>query len=378
MGGDTIKQGVVAARGKVEIREFEKPALDARDMMTRVIRAGVCGTDVHLVHSPQPFPWKEPSYPFLLGHEWAGVIDQMGDKFPRADAFGESISEGDRVVVYPSTWACGKCYTCKNLLHPNLCLRPPFPRKLPATMNAFSEYFYVPEGSAVYRVPDELESDAAVLTEPMAAALRAFERSFAPGVPDRFQGMGPGKSVVVLGTGTIGALITGLAKISGAHPIICIGGPPNRLEACKKLGADTTVEIDKVSSEQRIETVREMTPHGLGADVVIEAAGVPQAFIEGIEMTRPGGSLVEVGHYTDRGTIALNPLSICKKDIHIYGSWGYGPQEFGAALHILYSQRDVFRPQTIVTHHFSLDQLPEAVEVAREQTCLKAVIDPSL
>jgi D-arabinose 1-dehydrogenase-like Zn-dependent alcohol dehydrogenase len=79
---------VVVEQGKVEVRRFEKPQTDSRDMTAKVLMAGVCGTDVHLVNAKKPFPWAEQQYPFRLGHEWVGIIETLGEQFPHVDAFG--------------------------------------------------------------------------------------------------------------------------------------------------------------------------------------------------------------------------------------------------------------------------------------------------
>jgi len=366
------KAAVVPEQGKVVIKEFEKPDVLERDMIVKVLLAGVCGTDVHLVYDDGEKPWKE----FRLGHEWVGQIEEMGQGAIHEDAFGNDLSVGDRIVCYPKTWACGECYACKILLQPNLCLRPPLGRELPDMGSAFSEYIYIPDGSTIFRIPDDMKTEEAVLVEPFAGALRAFERAFSPGVPDRAQGFGPGKSVVIEGSGTIGTIMTILAKNSGAYPIIVIGGPENRLEKCREYGADIIIDIARMTREERLEMVLKNTVKRLGADAVFECAGAPSAFVDGISMTRPGGTFVEFGHYTRRGTIPFDPFEVCQKDIQIFGSWGYGPQEFGAALRVIQACKnqgvDFSR---IITHRFSLADIQTALDVARRQDCTKAVIE---
>lgn len=129
------RYAVVEQRGQVKLMDGSRPRVDRRDMLVRVHFACVCGTDAHLVNSKKPFPWREPGYPFRIGHEWVGSIEELGSEFPTVDAYGNSIREGDRVVAYPSTWAGGRCFCCRILLQPNLCLRPPFGRKLPPDMS---------------------------------------------------------------------------------------------------------------------------------------------------------------------------------------------------------------------------------------------------
>ncbi|MFA5528786.1 MAG: zinc-binding dehydrogenase [Peptostreptococcales bacterium] len=366
------KAAVVLERGKVEIQEFEKAKLDRRDVMVKVLLAGVCGTDVHLVYDER----EEPFQKFKLGHEWVGVIDEMGTSAPQYDVYQNPIKVGDRIIAYPSTWADGTCYACRILLQPNLCMRTGVARDIPDMGSAYAEYMYIPGESVFFKIPDDISNEEAVLIEPIAGALRAFERAFSPGVPDRNQGFGPGKSVVIAGTGSIGTIMTAIAKMAGAYPIIAIGGPENRLELCKKFGADLTIDINSTTRTERIETVRDSTLYKLGADVVLECAGVPEAFLDGIRMARQGGTLVEFGHYTKRGTIPIDPFEICEKDIQIFGSWGYGPQEFGSAINILkasHSRGIDF--SKLVTHRFALKDAQEALEKARKFECTKAVIE---
>ncbi len=367
-----FKAVLVTERGKVEIREYEKAKLADTDIMVKVLLAGVCGTDVHLVYDEREGSWQE----FKIGHEWVGRIVEMGTKSPRLDAYGNTLKVGDRIIAYPSTWADGTCFTCRILLQPNLCMRTGIGRDIPDMGSAYAEYIYIPGESVIFRIPDDIKNEEAVLIEPMAGALRAFERAYAPGIPDRYQGFGPGKSVVIQGTGTIGAIMTAIAKMSGAFPIIAIGGPDNRLKMCKDLGADITVNIDGTTREERMQIVKENTLYNMGADAVFECAGAPVAFLDGIRMARQGGTLVEFGHYTRRGTIPMDPFEVCEKDIQIFGSWGYGPQEFGSALNILrasHSRNIDF--SKLVTHRFKLDEAQKALETARRFECTKAVIE---
>lgn len=363
----------VTAPGRVELRRGPRPAVHPADLLARITAAGVCGTDVHLVHPPRPFPWREQQYPFRLGHEWTGRIEEAGSSFPLVDTDGTPLGVGDRIVAYPSTWACGRCYACRILLAPNLCLRPAFPRPLSPDGSAFADWFYLPEGSALFRVPDTMSDHVAALTEPLAAALRAFERSCLPGDPERSRGAGLGRSLVVLGSGPVGALVVALGRMAGCEPVIVVGGPPPRLDLCRELGADIVLDIATVDRQARIEEVRRATPHRLGADAIVEAAGVPEALLDGIEMCRAGGTLVEVGHYTDRGTIAINPLALCRKDINLFGCWGYGPQHFGRALRVLGAHGTLLG--RLVTNTFPLDAIAEALEMVRRQACMKAVIE---
>ena len=368
----TYRAAVVESFGNVTIKKFDTASCDERDLIVKVIKAGVCGTDVHLMYPTAG----ETTYPFRLGHEWLGRIEELGAKFPRKDSFGRKLKVGDRIVAYPSIYACGSCYACRMLLMPQLCLRYDFYRKLPDMNSGFADYVYIPEGSAVFKIQDHVPDDVAVLTEPLAGTLRAFERIFAPGSPDRAHGFSIGKSIAILGSGTIGCLLVILGRLSGASPIIVVGGPENRLSLCKELGADVVLDITKTTSEERLEIVRQHTAFNLGVDAAFEVAGVPSAFVDGIRIVRRGGSLVEFGHFTDRGVIPVNPKEICIQDIQIYGCTGYGPLGFGASLKVL-SDNCCGRAQfeKLITHHFKFTEVQAALETAKKQDCVKAVME---
>jgi len=220
-------------------------------------------------------------------------------------------------------------------------------------------------------MPDEI----AVLTEPMAGASRAFQRGARPGNPDRGEGFGVGSSVVIQGAGALGALLTVIAKQAGAGHITVIGEPVERRAVCAKLGADLTLGLEG-SSAERVKAVADASLLGLGADVVFEASGAPDALGEAIELARIEGTIVEFGAYTDRGQAHVPASAICRKDLAIFGSLGYGPGQFGLALRLLERWRDQVAFGALITHTFPLDSISEAFDVARSGEAIKATIVP--
>ena len=371
-----IKAAYVTGPGRLEIREIDLPRVSEKDLLLKVEMCGVCGTDVHMFYSEKPYPWKKQEYPFMLGHEVVGRIEEVGGKFEGKDFFGQPIEVGDRVVPWPVI-PCGECYFCKYIQQLNLCDFPPLKRKVPPLDGGFAEFQYIPKEKPIIKVPEDIPVEIAVLVEPFATALRAIERSFQPGVPDRCEGMGPGKIVVVQGSGPIGLLCTLLAKLSGASKVIVTGAPEARLKLCEEFGADTTINIEEVKDpKERIKLVKQETPSQAGADIVIEAAGKPQAFAEGLEMVRRGGTYVEIGHFTYQGEVSLNPQIIVHKDLRIIGSYGNTPQGFLTSLRILQQLKEKVPLQKIITHRFPLEKTKEALETARNLECVKAVIVP--
>ena len=111
--------------------------------------------------------------------------------------------------------------------------------------------------------------------------------------------------------------------------------------------------------------------------MVLECAGVPAAFAEGIEMVRRGGKLVEVGHYTNVGSVEINPRDICWRDVDILGSWSYAPTQFETALNLLYYQRDRFPFNKIITHRYPIEDAAKGIEKMNTKgESLKVVITP--
>ena len=228
----------------------------------------------------------------------------------------------------------------------------------------------------VYKVPKGVPTEVAVLVEPMAVSSRAMERAYSPGVPTSGEGFGPGDSVVVQGAGPIGLLAIATARIAGAGKIIAVDMVDERMEIAESLGADHIIDMRSFTDlDSRVEEVKRLTS-GLGADVVIECAGVPAAFAEGIELTRRGGRFVEVGHYTDPGNVEVNPHTICMKDIDILGSWAYPPTQFDTALQLLKRGMDNLPLADVITHKFSVTDAEKSIETVKSRKGIKMAITP--
>jgi len=365
-----IKGVFLTSPNEVEIREFEEPPFPHQAVLTRTLMCGICGTDVHMYLGTVPIV-----QPIGLGHEWVGIVEEIGEKANALDVWGEQINRGDRITVAGSPQGCGKCVYCKFYQMPWLHeQRGPFEeprRKEPVELTAFhvggyGNYKYVFPGSWIYKIPEDLPTEIAVLIEPFSTALhvgRFVERE--------------GLVVAIQGSGPIGLLSVMAAKLSGAWKVVVVGAPEQRLKLCEEFGADYTVNIEELtSSEERVEAVKKLTRGEAGADLTVEAAGVPAAFVEGISMTRRGGTYLEMGHWTNRGAVDVNPYLICWKNINIHGLYGYGSSQFEYSIRVLSRYRDQFPLHKAVTHRFKIEEAKEALETARLGKCMKAVIEP--
>mgnify|MGYP001097142345 CR=1 FL=1 len=375
---EKVKAAVLVEPEKIEIQEFDKPSIQADAMLFKIELAGVCGTDVHLYHGRE----KSLQYPVILGHEFSAVISEMGEKAARTDVHGLPLETGDRITIYNSN-LCGKCYYCRFTARQGLC--PNFSvawgftscRKPPHLLGAWAEYMYIFPNTWIFKVPEDMSAELNTLTEPMATASRAIERAIMPGIPSLGEGLGPAKTVVVQGSGAIGLLSAVVAKILGAGKVILVGAPAGRLKISEQFNVDQVINIEEITKpEDRINIVKRLCPFTGGADIVVEATGVPAAVPEGIAMLRPGGTFIEVGHYVDRGTVPINPYLLCSKDINLYGSYGFSQYNMETAIHLLYDNKDKFPFEKIITHKFALYEASDAVRAAEKGEALKSSIKP--
>lgn len=377
---EMVETSVLEDVGRLEAHDYPRPEIGKNAILMRMEMCGVCGTDIHLYKGNMKIP-----FPVIPGHEFVGRIQELGEGAEGLEVKGQPLSEGDLITVVPGTNAfCGSCYFCRFMPHKptyctgrrvmgvNLTCRDP-----PHLLGGWAEEIYVDaEHYWVYKVPEGVPPEVAVLAEPMAVSSRAVERAFAPGIPTFGEGYGPGDSVVVQGAGPIGLLAVATLKVAGAGDIMVIDMVDDRLEIAGRLGADHVIDMRSIaSSEGRVSEVKRLT-NGLGADVVIECAGVPAAVPEGINMVRRGGKFVEVGHYTDPGNVEINPHTVCMKDMDILGSWAYPPTQFDTALQLLRRGMETLPLSEIVTHKFSVADADRAIETVKGGNGIKMAITP--
>jgi len=373
-----VKAAILEDVEKLRVVDYPEPSVEPNGLLLKTELCGVCGTDMHLYGGNMAIP-----FPVIPGHEFVGTIKEIGEEATSMEIRGQPLAEGDRVVVVPGTNRfCGDCYFCRFMPHkPTLCTN----RKVlgvnmtsaepPHLLGGWAEKIYVDaEHFWVYKVPDEVPPEVAVLTEPMAVSSRAFERAYAPGLPTFGEGFGVGGTVAVQGAGAIGLLTVATAKMAGAGKIMVIDMVDERLKMAERLGADDVIDMRTFkTSEERVSEVQRLT-NGLGADVVVECVGVPAAVPEGIDMTRRGGKFVEVGHYTDPGTVPVNPHTICFKDMDILGSWTYPPTQFGTVLELMRQSMGRLPLDEVVTKVYGVAEAQTAIDDLRARRGIKLAI----
>src|SRR5713226_8167837 len=372
-----IRAAVLSAPGELRIESFPESPPPRDGAILRPTHCGVCGTDPHMYSGHLSVPM-----PLVMGHEFSGVLEGWGPDFPARDVYGQELEPGDAVAV-GTTLACGTCYYCRFVpQRQNLCQQVNIygitlgSRDAPFVRGAYSDQLYLFPQTWLFKLPPNVTLKMAALSDPIACGTRALERAFAPGMPWAGEGLGLGKSVVVQGLGPIGIMTGAAARAMGAGPVIGIDRIPMRMEMAGRFGFDVVLSIDELHSvEDRVRAVRNLT-RGLGADVVVEMVGLPPAFAEGIELVRKGGTLVEFGHFSDTGTVPINPQRVVYQDVNILGSYAYPNAQIQTSLFFLGRYADRYPFEELVTHTFPLEATQRAIEASRDKACIKAMVVP--
>jgi threonine dehydrogenase-like Zn-dependent dehydrogenase len=380
MSAQAVLAATLVQPGQYEIREYPLPEPAAGCVLVRMELSGICGTDKHAFQGyTTQYGDRKLEFPIIQGHENVGTIAAIGGTGKYRDFEGIPVRVGDRVVIGANV-SCGHCYYCRHDF-PYYCCENTTDygnnlsaKNPPHLFGGWSQYIYVVPGSFLVKVPDDLPSELAVLTEIFAVSVgldRAKQMSRFPNESFRFD-----DTVVVLGVGPLGMCFLMKARMLGAGTIIAVDLSDYRLNFAKRLGADSTINARRTSMTDRLQFVKELT-HGRGADMVIECAGVPEAVPEGLEMLRVGGLFVEAGNYSDLGEISLSPhRHLCAKNVRILGVGGEEPAAYGPAMRQMARYRKHYPLQEFVTHRFGLRDVEAAMRKSMDAESMKVVLEP--
>lgn len=329
--------------GNIELLEVAVPQIDADEVLVRVHHVGICGSDLHIWEDTHP---NHP--PVILGHEFSGVIERIGDDVG-------SWIPGDRVVSELHGGACKTCRMCKtgNFF---AC-----PHKRPIgwwTDGAYADYIKVPAW-LLHRVPDELPLEHAALTEPLAVCMNIFQR--AP--------VEPQSNIVVIGPGPIGILAGLAAKASGARSVTMVGRSSSRgrLGLALDLGFDHVIDS---SNDDLDSAVKDITG-GLGADMVVEAGGSEAAVQASIVAARKLGTIAALG--VNAGFFKFPWNDALFKALNITFSFSANYLAFEQALGLLCSRR--IDASKLIQARSPLEEWKETFEMLLRREALKAVLD---
>lgn len=382
----TVKAAVLTAPKTIEIRDFPYPAIPRGGAVIRTELSGICGTDKHTFkgeirqYAGTAQEITTP-FPIIQGHENVGIIEEITEEGKhRLEFDGQELHVGDRVVMCPDT-VCGECWFCKHIPDYPWCdsirsygnsLSCDVP---PHLFGGFSQYMAITDKVKLYKVPAGMKPEQAVFAElfdvtyslDKAKELYAFDG----------EGFAFGDTVVIQGAGPLGIMHLIKARMLGADQIIMTDTSAFRLGLAKRFGADITLCLADTTQEERVDTVLRNTG-GRGADVVVECAGEPEAFPEGMKMVRKAGVYLVVGNFVDVGrTVEFKPHEICSKDIRIMGMSNHSISGYAPSLRMLQRYEKQFPIEELITHRFGVKDAEKAIYTAMDYgKSMKVVIDP--
>ena len=312
--------------GKLELREIDIPKPKNSEVLIKVAYVGVCGSDL-----PRYFDGSVHQFPQVLGHEFSGVVEQVGEN--------SSLKIGDRVVVAPLI-PCNHCEQCKTG-YPQLCTDYSFIGS--RQQGAMAEYVVVPEENCLV-VPDNLDLKTAATIEPLTVAIHGVERVQTKS----------GDRVLVLGAGTIGLMTILSLRAKGVGEIIVVDLNDQKLSVAKDIGADIIINPTKIDIDNYFDS------HEL-ADLVFETAGSPVTQVQSIKYANRQGKVVFVGTCTKPVTFAPEEFElILRRELEVTGSWmsyssSFPGFEWYAALR--YLSRGEIDTSVLITGVYSLEDM---------------------
>ena len=361
-----IRAAVMVAPGApIELRELPEPRIEPGAVLLETILSEVCGTDVHLRHGRLA----GVPYPIVPGHVSVGRVVETGGEV--TDVEGRAIRPGDEITFLDVHETCHACWYCLVAKQSTRC---PKRRVYGITYSAaegplggWAERIWLKPGVHVVPLAEGVTPERWMGAGcGLPTALHAVDRAH----------IRLGDRVAVQGSGPVGLSTAILARLAGAVSVIVLGDPAGRLAAARAFGADATIAVGGTTADERIERVREMTG-GRGADVTIEATGVPDAVREGMRMTRDGGRLVVVGQYTNAGDATYNPHEdINRRHLDVRGTWGFDYSHVHRAMEIVARHGDLIRWERAITRAYGLGEMDRALDDVEAGRVVKAVVRP--
>jgi threonine dehydrogenase-like Zn-dependent dehydrogenase len=355
---------ILVAPREVELREYEVAPPEPGGILLEIIRANVCGSELHIWRGHHP----TVRMGSVLGHEMLGRVLTLGEGV-ETDYAGQPLRPGDRVAcAYFIT--CRKCRACASGRF-NLCencyrywSRPA--ETPPHFHGAFGTHYYVHPDQYVYKVPDGVpDAPAASANCALSELLFALDQA----------GVSAGEQVAVQGAGGLGLCALAVARERGARTI-AIDVVPRRLEQARRFGADHVVDMrEDTTPELRVAHVQELT--GPGADVVVEVTGVPAAFSESVLLARPGGRVVELGNISPGHPTPFDPGTLTRRSVQILPAIRYHPWYLGRALDFLEATRARYPFEALLDAEYPLRDVGKALADSDERKVTRASLLPA-
>ena len=348
----TMTAAVYRGINDVRVETVPVPEIGPGEMLVRVHSCGVCGTDLKKIATGSH------SAPRIFGHETSGVVAAVGQKV-------RSFSPGDRVIVFHHI-PCGECFYCQHKTFAQCATY----KKVGCTAGfepsggGFAEYVrvldWIVERGTV-RIPQAVSFEQACFVEPVNTCMKGIQAL----------GLHEGETVLDIGQGPIGIILSVLARRAGAS-LITSDLYPERLKIGTSFGLDNSIDASRTDVVQR---VRELTD-GRGADAVILAVGGNSLIRTAMDAARPGGRVLLFAQ-TQHGEAIIDPAAICVDEKTLVGSYSASVDLQAESVRFVMNRE--MELERLVSHRFPLDQSTKALELAAhpQPSSMKVMIQPS-
>lgn len=325
------------------ITEAEKPNCGPNDVLIKIHKTAICGTDIH-IYNWDDWAQKTIPIPMIVGHEFSGVVQEMGSEV-RGFTIGDRVSGEGHIV-------CGHCRNCRtgreHLCRSNLGVGVNRP-------GCFAEYLVIPSSNA-YKLPHDISDDMGAILDPMGNATHTA-LSF---------GM-VGEDVLITGAGPIGIMAVAIAKHAGARHVVITDVNEYRLKLAKSMGASRAVNVNNEDPEDVMHELG-MTE---GFDVGLEMSGNPQAFKQLLHLMNHGGKVSLLGIPPNHTLIDWNDVIF--KGLVIKGI--YGREMYDTWYKMISIQQSGVDFSPVITHHFPIDEFQKGFDVMRAGESGKVILE---
>jgi L-iditol 2-dehydrogenase len=347
----TMRAAVYRGVNDVRMETVPVPKIGSAEMLVRVHSCGVCGTDLKKISTGS-----HPA-PRIFGHETSGVVAAVGDGV-------RDYRPGERVMVFHHI-PCGQCFYCQNKTFAQCSTY----KKVGCTAGfepsggGFAEYVRVMDWIVAHgtvRIPEDVSFEQACFVEPVNTCMKGIQAVR----------LRPGETVLAIGQGPIGIVLSVLAKRAGAT-LITSDLYPERLRIGSSCGIDLTIDASRADVVTR---VRELT-EGRGADAVILAVGGNSLIQTAMDAARPGGRILLFAQ-TQHGETVIDPAAICVDEKTLLGSYSASVDlQEEAVRFVMNREMDLER---LVSHRFPLSESPQALDLAAhpKPSSMKIMIQP--
>jgi L-iditol 2-dehydrogenase len=348
----TMLAAVYRGVNDVRLETVSVPEIAPREILVKVHTCGICGTDLKKIATGSH------SAPRIFGHETSGVVAAVGHKV-------KNFSHGDRVMVFHHI-PCGECYYCQ---HKTFAQCETY-KKVGCTAGfepsggGFAEYVRVMDWiveKGTVRIPDGVSFEQACFVEPVNTCLKGIER----------MALAPGETVLVIGQGPIGIILSVLAKRAGAR-VITSDLYSQRLTISKDFGLENSIDASRADPVQEVRRQTE----GRGADAAILAVGANSLIKTAMDAVRPGGRVLLFAQ-TQHGDAVFDPAAVCVDEKTLIGSYSASVDLQEESVRFVMGGE--MKLERLISHRFPLAQAAEALELAAhpQPGSMKIVIQSS-